>query len=70
MPALCKIHTKTGLASLCQTHYYRHFADEAHANLDKYGLAKDFDETNADHVLRMREFVKMGLRKMSMRKAA
>lgn len=70
LPAMCKIQTKTGWASLCKKHYDQHFADEAHANLDKYGLAKLPDESTAEHVSRMRDFVKAGFKKIAMRKAA
>jgi len=61
-PAMCKIKTKTGWANLCHTHYDKHFADEAHASLDKYGMARLADESTAEHVLRMREFVRKGVR--------
>ena len=63
-PAICRIKTKTGWANVCKNHYDRHYADEAHANLDRYGLAKLPDETNAEHVGRMREFVRAGFKKM------
>jgi hypothetical protein len=70
LPAMCKIHTKTGWASLCKKHYDQHFADEAHANLDKYGLAKEPDETTKEHVARMKAFVFAGRKRLAMRKAA
>lgn len=62
IPAKVKIKTKTGYANLCLAHYDKHFADEAQANLDKYGLALMADETRAEHVLRMRQFVKTGFK--------
>lgn len=61
-PAMCKIQTRTGWANFCAFHYDRHFRDEANASLDKYGLAREPDETPAEHVLRMREFVKNGFK--------
>ena len=67
LPAMCKIQTKDGWENLCWKHYDRHFADEAYASLDKYGLAKLPDETNKEHTDRMRAFVKAGIRKMANR---
>ena len=54
--AMEKHRTKTGWAKLCHFHADRRHLDEAHANLDKYGLAKLPDETNKEHVARMRDF--------------
>lgn len=68
--AMCKIKTKTGWANLCWQHYDKHYADEAHANLDKYGLACLPDETTEEHVSRMREFVKSGLKRFAGRARA
>jgi hypothetical protein len=59
---MCKIHTKTGWANLCRKHYDQHFSDQAYASLDKYGLAKDFDESTKEHVARMREFFRNSFR--------
>lgn len=67
LPAMCRVKTKTGWASICHKHYDQHFADEAYASLDKYGLAKLPDETNAEHVARMRDFVRKGFKKFSER---
>jgi len=66
--AKVKIQTKTGWANLCMKHYDQHYADEAHANLDKYGMAKLPDETTAEHVARMRAFVRNGVRKFANRR--
>lgn len=64
LPAMCKIQTKTGWANLCTKHYDQHYSDEAHASLDKYGLAKLPDETNTEHIARMRVFVRKGIRRL------
>lgn len=64
IPAMCRIKTKTGWANMCNKHYDQYYSDQAHASLDKYGLAKQFDETNAEHVARMREFVRQGFKKI------
>ncbi len=61
-PAMCKVKTATGWANLCTQHYDHHYRDEALATLDKYGLAKLTDETPAEHVLRMRQFVRNGFK--------
>lgn len=60
-PAMCKVEA----TNLCDFHYGHHFRDEANANLDKYGLARMPDETPAEHVLRMRSFVKNGFKSIS-----
>ncbi len=55
--AIHKIHTKIGWVKCCQKHYDRYYSDEAHANLDKWGMAKLADETTVEHNARMRKFV-------------
>jgi hypothetical protein len=60
--AMEKHRTKTGWAKLCHFHADRMHMDEAHANLDKYGLAKEPDETTKEHTARMREFFRNSFR--------
>jgi len=61
----------TGMADLCEWHQEKLRRDDAYAALDKYGLAKLPDETNAEWVCRMRQFVREGARGINkMRKAA
>jgi hypothetical protein len=63
--AMCKIKTPTGWANLCWRHYDQHFAQQAVDNLDKYGMEIQPDETRAEHVQRMRLFVRRGIRRMA-----
>jgi hypothetical protein len=65
--AMCRIKTKTGWANLCWHHYDEHYRTEALCNLDKYGLAREPDETNAEWVARMRQFVRAGVRNLTHR---
>jgi len=60
--AMVKKLTPTGWVKLCYLHADRMRMDEAHANLDKYGLAKEPDETTAEHTARMREFFRNSFR--------
>ena len=69
-PAILSKILKTGRANLCEFHSDKLRMDEAYANLDKYGLAKLPDETQAEWIGRMREFVRSGLKKLAYRKAA
>lgn len=62
IPAMYKIHTKTGWANLCIPHYDKHFADQAIESLDKYGMAKLAGESRPEWVVRMRQFVKKGFK--------
>lgn len=60
--AMCRIQTKTGWANLCWRHYDEYFSNQAIDNLDKYGMEIQPDETREEHVLRMRRFVKDGVK--------
>lgn len=62
-----KITTQTGWANLCMRHYEEHFAREATGNLKKWGCERLPDESKADHVNRMRRFVKNGFKGFSRR---
>lgn len=64
-PAMCRIKTKTGWANFCDYHYNRHFTDQAHANLDKYGLERLADETQHEHTARLRQAFRTGLAKFN-----
>lgn len=64
--AMCKIQTSTGWANLCWQHYDAHFSQQAVDNLDKYGLERQADESRSEHVARMREFVRGGLKSFRM----
>lgn len=74
LSAKVRIQTRTGWADLCAKHYEQHFTDQALESLDRYGLAKEPDETNAEWVARMRNFVIDGVKKLrrnrSMERAA
>jgi hypothetical protein len=62
--AMCRIRTATGWANLCWQHYDAHFSQKAIDNLDKYGMERQADETRAEHVMRMRKFVREGFKKI------
>ena len=68
--AMSRIMTKTGWANLCWRHYDEHFYNQAIDNLDKYGMEIQPDETRAEWVLRMRDFVKSGFRQFQARRNA
>ena len=63
--AMCKIKTKTGWANLCWQHYDQHFERQAVDNLSKYGMEIQPDEGHDEWVMRMRQFVKGGLKRLS-----
>ena len=63
MPAIARIKTKIGWNNLCNSHYDRYYAEEAYANLDKWGMARLPDESKGEHTNRMREFVKTGFKR-------
>lgn len=58
LSAKVRIKTATGWANLCERHYEQHYATEALANLDKWGMERQADETRAEWTARMRRFVK------------
>ena len=63
--AMCRIQTPTGWANLCWQHYDSHFSNQAIESLDKYGMELQPDETRQEHVARMRQFVRDGIRRMA-----
>lgn len=67
--SMVKIKAATGWANMCMRHYDAHFAQQAAKNLRKWGMERFEDEPKADHIARMREFVKTGFKRMSMRTA-
>ena len=63
--AMCRVKTKTGWANLCWQHYDQYFERQAIDNLSKYGMERKADEARDEWVMRMRQFVKGGLKRLS-----
>lgn len=63
--AKVKIKTRTGWANLCLKHYEEHFTEQAIDNLSNYGMERQPDESNEEWVLRMRQFVKAGVKRLA-----
>lgn len=60
-----KVKTGTGWANFCDAHYDEYYRSKAVSSLPKWGMERKEGESTADHVARMRQFVKAGFKGFS-----